>query len=131
MKKRKIFTLALCMLLVVTFCGERCLASMYIYNNHPYTITSASAKTFAIANPSSANDLTVYVYGRPDKTNQIDYVAVYKDPTYTYNVVPKTKFPGGDPSVRAIFTLPKNTTYYALVSTESTQSVSGKFSAYY
>ncbi|MCI7106704.1 MAG: hypothetical protein MR945_02325 [Agathobacter sp.] len=43
------------------------------------------------------------------------YLTVNQNSNYTGAVTSTTKFPGGDPSVRVNFTLPKSTTYYALV----------------
>lgn len=131
MKKAKFLVLGLCMLLSAGFFGEKCLASVYIYNNSSYSVKENHPRGYTLNSQSSINDLTVYATARPDGTNDIAYLTVYKNANYSGAVTETKKFPGGDPSVSLRFTLPKSTSYYALVSTEQSSAVTGKFSAYY
>lgn len=131
MKKAKFLALGLCMLLSAGFFGEKCLASVYIYNDAWYSVHKEHPRGFTLNSQSSINDLTVYATARPDETNDIAYLTVYEDSNYSNAVTEAKKFPGGDPAVRLKFTLPKSTTYYALVSTKQSGTFTGKFSAYY
>lgn len=131
MKKIKFLVLSLSLLLSVAFFGEKCLAAAYIRNSESYSVQHNYPKCFDLNSKSTINDLSVYATAKPNNTNDIAYLTVYQNSNFTGAVTSTTKFPGGDPSVRVNFILPRNTTYYALVSTDQTVNVNGKFSAYY
>lgn len=132
MRKSKVLVLTLCMMFSMLFLlGTECSATAYIVNGESYTISADNPAGKAIKNPSSINSLTVYVKAKPNATNKTSMVAIYKNSSYTGTIVESGSFPGGDEGARIHFTLPAGKTYHALISTESTSTVSGTFSAYY
>lgn len=132
MRKSKLLVLTLCMMLSMLFLlGTECSATEYILKNVSYSVIKDGPTGKAIKSPSSINNLTVYVTAPPNDTNKISMVAIYKNSNYTGTVVASGRFPGGEGGTRIHFTLPTNTTYHALISTESASTVNGKFSAFY
>lgn len=132
MRKSKLLVLTLCMMLSMLFLlGTECSATAYIVKNSSYTVSQDNPVGKSIKSPSSINDLTVYVTAKPNSTNKVSAVAIYKNSTYTGSVVASGRFPGGDDGARIHFTLPTSKTYHALISAESSGTFSGTFSAFY
>lgn len=132
MRKSKLLVLTLCMMLSMLFLlGTECSATVYILNGSAYTVSATDPAGKAIKNPSSINKLTVYASGMPNPVNKSNKVVVYTNSNYTGTVVASRNFGGGESGARMSFSLPAGKTYYALISTTSTSSFGGKFTAYY
>lgn len=91
---------------------------------HSYSVSYGKTDKSKFRNDDTMNDVTIYINGRPNSGKVL--LEVYDNANYSGTPKAKKTYWAEESGMQLVVTVPKNTTYYIMVSTDSTSTITGK-----